>query len=82
MEKYEQWNVEQFVRQGMGCHPGVTVSKAALKELFEAAEFALMTLDHAMFLGHLGEGSTHGMASDATNKLRKAGITNPGDDNE
>lgn len=53
-----------------------------MKDLKEAAQFALMTLDHAMFLGHLGEGSTRGMAQDAVNKLKKAGIVNPGDDNE
>lgn len=41
-------------------------------ELVDAAEFAQMTIDHALHLGYCGEGSTKGMCEDASSKLEKA----------
>lgn len=43
-----------------------------IREMKTAAEFALMTFEHAQALGYLGEGSTMGMANDAIAKLYKA----------
>lgn len=40
-----------------------------IARLREAADFARMTLNHAMALDYLGEGSTRGMAVDAVAKL-------------
>lgn len=40
--------------------------------LVSAAEFALMTIEHALALGYLGEGSTNGMAKEAVVKLETA----------
>jgi len=41
-------------------------------ELWEAGNFAHMTLEHALYLGYLGDGSTSGMARDAIKKLESA----------
>ncbi len=73
MTREEDWNLQQFRKHGTVCDPGVTVSIQALKALVEAADNALETLEHAITLDYLGEGSTLGMAKDAVHKLRQAG---------
>jgi hypothetical protein len=79
MSKGKEWNHQQVLQEGFGRHQAQAVSTKSLDELIDAAEFALVTLDHAIELGYLGEGSTRGMAQDAIDKLKKAGIENPGD---
>ena len=55
---------------GCGASPAVVAYRVGL--LRDAAEFAVMTIEHAVELDYLGEGSTRGMALDAVEKLKKA----------
>ena len=50
-------------------HADLLAENARLRE---ACDFAHTTLEHALHLGYLGEGSTMGMAKDAIEKIDKA----------
>jgi len=43
-----------------------------IERLTEALEFCKMSIDHAIFLNYVGEGSTLGMFNDASEKAEKA----------
>jgi hypothetical protein len=43
----------------------------ALKRCEDVLDFVEMTLEHALALGYLGEGSTNGMAKEALEKIAK-----------
>lgn len=45
---------------------------AKVKRYEEALEFSKMTLEHAIALDYLGEGSTRGMANDAISMIESA----------
>lgn len=45
---------------------------AEVKRYEEALEFSKMTLEHAIALDYLGEGSTRGMANDAISMIESA----------
>ena len=54
------------------CCTEITALNSRIEKLREALEFSLMTLEHAIALDYLGEGSTKGMAEDAISIARQA----------
>ena len=48
------------------------MDKPTCAAVMDALDYALTTLDHAMELGYLGEGSTKGLAEESLRRLETA----------
>lgn len=70
----ESW--ENAANNSMNCGEHIQTqlvqTKALLSQQREALKFAEMTIEHALALGHCGEGSTMGMCKDALAKIKAA----------